>query len=93
MAISRSDFVPVPINSHAALILFHLSLMKANRAFGSERKQFQEESSAILDYLRIMIRLSKDTRLVSVKQYVTSVEKLNEIGRMLTSWIGVTKSV
>ena len=70
-----------------------LSLMKANKAFGNERKRFQDESSDTLDYLRIMIRLSKDTRLVSVKQYITCVEKLNEIGRMLTSWIGVTKGV
>lgn len=72
---------------------FLLSLMKANKATGIDRKKFQEEASAILDYLRIMIRLSKDTRLISVKQYITSVEKLNEIGRMLTGWIGVTKSV
>lgn len=70
-----------------------LSLMKANKARGSERKQLQNESSDTLDYLRIMLRLSKDTRMVSVKQYLVSVELLNEIGRMLTSWIEVTKRV
>jgi len=46
-----------------------------------------------LDYLRIMLRLSKDTRQISIKQYLVSVELLNEIGRMLTAWIEVTKSV
>jgi hypothetical protein len=70
-----------------------LSLMKANKAYGEERKIFQAESSDTLDYLRIMIRLSKDTRLISVKQYLTAVEKLNELGKMLTGWMGVTRGV
>ena len=36
-----------------------------------------------------MLRLAKDTRQISVKQYLMSVELLNEIGRMLTAWIEV----
>ena len=69
-----------------------LSLMKANKSREIERKRFQEEASNTLDYLYIMIRLTKDMRLMSIKQYATSAEKLNEIGRMLTGWIGA-KSV
>jgi hypothetical protein len=68
-----------------------LSLMKANKARGEERKQLQTVTSDALDYVRIMMRLAKDTRLISVKQYVLSAEKLNEIGRMLTSWMGTGK--
>lgn len=70
-----------------------MTLMKANKSRGSERKQLQLESSDTLDYLRIMIRLAKDSHLISVKQYLVSVESLNEIGRMLTSWIEVSNRV
>ena len=62
-----------------------MSLMKANKARGADRQKFQIESSDTLDYLRIMLRLSKDTRLISVKQYLTCTEMLNEVGRMLSS--------
>jgi hypothetical protein len=70
-----------------------MTLMKANKARGIERKNLQMDASDTLDYLRIMLRLSKDLRLISVKQYLACVEMLNEIGRMLTSWIGIAKSV
>lgn len=70
-----------------------LSLMKANKARGEERKRLQCEASDNLDYLRIMIRLAKDIRLMSVKQYTLCAEKLNEIGRMLSSWMGSIRSV
>ncbi|MCX6726428.1 MAG: diversity-generating retroelement protein Avd [Candidatus Shapirobacteria bacterium] len=70
-----------------------LVLMKANKSRGTDRERFQEEASNTLDYLYIMIRLTKDIRLMSVKQYTASAEKLNEIGRMLTGWIGTAKSV
>ena len=63
-------------------------LMKANKARGIERNALQTEASDTLDYLRIIVRLTKDTRLMSVKQYVTTAEKLNEVGRMLSSWMG-----
>lgn len=73
-----------------SLLMF---LMKANKARGIERKSLQTEASDTLDYLRIMVRLTKDTRLMSVKQYLMTVEKLNEIGRMLSGWMAPGKGV
>ncbi|MBI2325850.1 diversity-generating retroelement protein Avd [Candidatus Collierbacteria bacterium] len=70
-----------------------MSLMKANKAREEKRKRLQLETSDTLDYLRIVLRLAKDTRLISVKQYAHSAEKLNEIGRMLSSWMGSIRSV
>lgn len=70
-----------------------VSLMKANKLREADRKKFQQEASDTLDYLFVMLRLTKDLHLMSIKQYTTSAEKLNEIGRMLTSWIGTAKSV
>ncbi len=44
------------------------------------------EMSVELDELRILIRLSKDLRLISIKQYEIAAEKMNEIGKLLSGW-------
>ena len=43
--------------------------------------------SVELDKLRILIRLSKDLKFVSIRQYEFAAEKVNEIGKMLGGWI------
>lgn len=47
----------------------------------------QRNISRDLDIFRIMIRLMKDLRFMSVKQYEEGAERINEIGRMLSSWM------
>ncbi|NCN45853.1 MAG: four helix bundle protein [Candidatus Pacebacteria bacterium CG10_big_fil_rev_8_21_14_0_10_36_11] len=64
-----------------------VSLINANNARGAERDSFQKLSSNELDLLRILLRLTKDLHLMSVKQYLLGSEKLNEIGRMLNCWM------
>ncbi len=65
-----------------------LLVIKANKARGQERFVLQEQISDELDCLRILIRLAKDVRCMSIKQYSVAAEKLNEIGRMLSGWMG-----
>jgi four helix bundle protein len=43
--------------------------------------------SALLDTLRILIRLAKDLEFISVRQYAFSAERVNEVGKMLGGWI------
>lgn len=62
-------------------------VIKANKAKNHKRKELQEQVSDELDCLRILIRLAKDLKFMSVKQYTQSAEKINEIGRMLAGWI------
>ena len=69
------------------------ALIKANNARGSTRKIFQKEGSDKLDLLRILMRLTKDTHMMSVKQYIEGTQKLNEIGRMLNFWMSKTKCI
>jgi four helix bundle protein len=40
-----------------------------------------------IEKLRLLIRLAKDLRMVSVKQYGTLAERINEIGRLLGGWL------
>jgi len=64
-----------------------LLVIKANKERGKVRLTLQKNISDQLDCLRILIRLSKDLRFISVKQYLASAERINEIGRMLSGWI------
>jgi len=40
-----------------------------------------------LDKLRILIRLSKDFKFISIRQYKFVSETINEVGKMLGGWI------
>ena len=40
-----------------------------------------------LDKLRVLFRLSKDLHFISIKQYETTSDRMNEIGRLLQGWI------
>jgi hypothetical protein len=66
-----------------------LLVIKANTARGQSRLSLQLQVSDELDCLRILVRLTKDLRFMSVKQYTTGAEKVNEIGRMLNAWMKV----
>lgn len=69
-----------------SLLLF---IIKANKSRGHIRTELQFKISDDLDSIRILIRLTKDLHLMSIKQYMISAEKINEIGRMLSSWMKV----
>lgn len=63
-----------------------LLIMAANKERDLERKNLQKQISDKLDYLRILVRLSKDLKFMSVKQYALTAEKLNELGKILNGW-------
>ena len=66
-----------------------VTMIKANKARGTARTTLQLQISDDLDSIRILIRLTKDLKLMSVKQYAMGAERINEIGRMLTAWMKV----
>ena len=66
------------------LELMH-SMILANNA--SEKSEHMKQAGVELDELRVLIRLAKDLRYISIKKYETAAEKMNEIGRLLTGWM------
>jgi len=64
-------------------------MIRANKARGPLRTELQLKISDDLDSLRILIRLTKDLKFMSIKQYTVGAVKINEIGRMLQSWMKV----
>jgi len=61
-------------------------IIKANKERGNNRENLQCEISTDLDTLRILVRLSKDLRFMSIKQYTFFADKLNEVGKMVYCW-------
>jgi four helix bundle protein len=51
------------------------------------RISFLQKSSVKLDKLRILMRLTKDLKFISVKEYEFGCKQIDEIGRMLGGWI------
>ena len=72
------------LEEHALSLL--AGVMKANELRGQSRVKAQLEISRDLDFIRILLRICKDLRFVSIRQYGEGAEKINEIGRILTAW-------
>lgn len=64
-----------------------IAVVEANKKRGAERGAVQKKLSDDLDVIRILLRLAKDLRFVSIRQYASGADKINEIGRMLTAWM------
>jgi hypothetical protein len=69
---------------NSALELLRL-MIKANTS--RNKGPILEEFSVELDQLRILIRLSKDLKFMSINQYAYASGLINEIGKMLGGWI------
>jgi four helix bundle protein len=70
-----------------------VAVTEANKRSGEARIVFQKKVSDDLDVIRILLRLAKDMRFVSIKQYAFGTDKINEIGRMLSAWMESSKRV
>ncbi len=68
-------------------ILLHV--LSSNIAQGAKRKALQLLISEELDKMRILLRLCKDLRFISIKQYMYAAERVNEIGKILSGWMRV----
>ena len=66
-----------------------LEILKGIIQANQERNKlpYLKQISVNLDKLRILIRLSKDLRFISIKQYGFATNKVNEIGKMLGGWL------
>jgi len=85
--IPKSHRLVLGRNLEELAISLLLLIIKANKARGNTRTALQLKISDDLDCLRILIRLTKDLRFMSIKQYAMGAEKINEISRMLSAWM------
>lgn len=53
-----------------------------------DKVAYLKKASVDVDELRILIRLAKDLRFMTLKQYEICAEKINEIGKILSGYAG-----
>lgn len=63
-------------------------IIKANKV--QNRKMILFEVDTVLEQLRLLIRLAKDLKYISIKKYGLISQKLTEIGRLLGGWMRVS---
>ena len=61
-------------------------IIKTNKSENQKRANLHKIISGKLDTLRILIRLSKDLRFMSIGQYTVLIKNLNEISKMIYCW-------
>jgi len=69
-----------------ALDIFEL-VISAGHATREHKMPILQQTSAKLDLLKILVRLSNDTKCLDNKRYQELSTQLVEIGRMLGGWI------
>ncbi len=79
------------IETTSLSIIEHLFLA-GQRALDSKHIPL-EQASVQLNLLRILVRLTKDTKVIDLKKYTQIQQDIDEIGRMLGGWIKSTREV
>lgn len=62
-------------------------LLNANQLPNSLKKTALTSVSSKLDALRLLVRLAFETKCIDQQKYLTLLENLQEIGKMLGGWI------
>ena len=70
-----------------------LDILKGIIQANQERNKLEtlKQVSIDLDKFRILFRLAKDLRFMSIKQYQFGAEKINEVGKVLGGWMKSSK--
>jgi hypothetical protein len=63
------------------------ALIATSHRRGEERLNILYKISSKLDFLKILIRLAKETRTIDSKQYLAIQEIIQEIGKMVGGWM------
>jgi hypothetical protein len=71
---------------NTALALWE-ALIETSHCRGEDRLQSLHRISNKLDLLKVLVRLSKETRTIDMKQYLAIQECTQEIGKMIGGWI------
>ena len=67
-------------------------ILEASQQTKIDKLPTLEKISIRLNFLRVLIRLMKDIKSISIKKYASFEEATDEIGRMLGGWIRSTKN-
>lgn len=67
-------------------------ILLASQISKKEKLSVLEKISLKLNFLRIFLRLSKETKALDIKKYIKVEQVVDEIGRMLGGWLKSVKN-
>jgi hypothetical protein len=69
------------------------SILLASQLSKTDKLPVLQKASLKLNFLRIFLRLMKETKSLAANKYVTLQQDVDEVGRMLGGWIKSTKEL
>lgn len=67
-------------------------LFEATALYKTEKLPVLDKASIKLNLLRVLIRLSHETKAIDGKKYTSMQQQIDEVGRMLGGWMRSLKS-
>ena len=92
LSVSKQDRYVLWQRCENVLIDILEGILFASQQSKTDKLPTLEKTSIKLNFLKVCIRLMKDTGAISDKKYITIEAKLDEMGRMLGGWIRSIKS-
>jgi four helix bundle protein len=69
---------------------FQDSLVAAGKSSGETRRHWLHTADVQLAQLRVWIRLARDLKCITIRQYEHAARLVTEVGRLLGSWLKQT---
>jgi len=66
---------------------FHDSIVAAGKSKAGSRYENLHQADIQLEQLRVWLRFSRDTGLLTIRQYEHSIRQLKEVGNLLGAWL------
>jgi len=68
-------------------------ILFASQISKQEKLSVLKKISLKLNFLRVFLRLSKETKALNLKKYIVTEEMIDEVGKMLGGWLkSISKS-
>jgi len=91
LLVSKQDRYTIWQKCESLILEILENILLASQMLKEEKLPILEKTSIKLNFLRVFIRLMKETKVIDNKKYVALQELIDEIGRMLGGWIRSTK--
>ena len=89
--VSKQDRYTIFLKCENTILEIIEGVLEASQLSKDNKLPILEKTSLKLNLLRVLIRLMKDVKSITLKNYASMEEQIDEIGRMLGGWIKSTK--
>lgn len=91
LGVSKQDRYTIWQKCESLILEILEGILYASQISRLEKLPHLEKTSVKINFLRMFIRLMKDTKSLDTKKYLILEASIDEIGRMLGGWIKATK--